>query len=309
MELNTINKRILVTGANGLLGQKLVALLLAQKFEVMATGRGTCRLPEEWERHYQTLDVTKEQEVQDILGTFRPDAVVHAAAMTQADECENKREECYLQNVTATQNLAKACKALHAHLVFVSSDFVFDGEDGPYRETDPPNPVNYYGHTKFLAEKVIQEQGLPLWSIVRTVLVYGTMHRGSRSNIILWVKNSLEEGKNIQVVDDQWRTPTLVEDLAEGILGIIQKQTKGIFNICGPDWLTPYQMALATADYFDLDIAFIHKVNASTFTQAAKRPPKTGLILDKAQRELDFRPKSFAEGIGILAKQLKLANS
>ncbi|WP_143959612.1 SDR family oxidoreductase [Litoribacter populi] len=309
MGLNTSTKKVLVTGANGLLGQKLIALLLTKQYQVLATGRGESRLPQDWECSYHQMDVTDKAHVTEVFEMFQPEVVVHAAAMTQADQCEEKQEICHLQNVIGTKNIVETCKKLGAHLIFISTDFVFDGESGPYTEEDNPNPVNYYGQTKLEGEYLVKEAGLDLWAIVRTVLVYGTMHRGSRSNIILWVKENLEAQKHIKVVSDQWRSPTLVEDLAQGIESIMHKKATGIFNICGPDFLTPYDMALATADYFGLDKGYMEKVSGDTFTQAAKRPSKTGLILEKAQKVLDFRPKSFAEGIGILAKQLKLANS
>ncbi|MGB3466900.1 MAG: sugar nucleotide-binding protein, partial [Cyclobacteriaceae bacterium] len=142
------------------------------------------------------------------------------------------------------------------------------------------------------------------WAIARTVLVYGIAHDMSRSNIILWVKKSLEEGTAIRVVNDQWRTPTLAEDLAKGCYLIAEKQAEGIFNISGKDLLNPYQMAIMTADYFGLDKSLITEVDGSTFTQPAKRPPKTGFVLDKAQSVLAYEPVSFKEGIAILAEQL-----
>ncbi|MBT0812219.1 SDR family oxidoreductase [Litoribacter ruber] len=309
MVLNTLTKKVLVTGANGLLGQKLIALLLAQNYVVLATGRGESRLPQDWNCPYSSMEVSDQEAVYDVFDNFKPEVVVHAAAMTQADQCEEDRVGCHLQNVIGTKNIVEACKDHECHLIFLSTDFIFDGKNGPYSENDKPNPANYYGQTKLEGEKLTQMSGLKLWSIVRTVLVYGTMHRGSRSNIILWVKENLEAKKPIKVVSDQWRSPTLVEDLCGGILAIIEKKASGIFNICGPDFLTPYEMACVTADHFQLDKSYMEKVSGDTFTQTAKRPPKTGLILDKAQKELDYRPKSFAEGIGILAKQLKLANS
>jgi dTDP-4-dehydrorhamnose reductase len=136
------------------------------------------------------------------------------------------------------------------------------------------------------------------------VLVYGIAHDMSRSNIILWVKKSLEEGKTIKVVDDQWRTPTLAEDLAMGCYLIVKHGAEGIFNISGQDLLTPFEMAHHTADYFRLDKSFITRADSSTFTQPAKRPPRTGFVLDKARRVLNYAPHSFEAGIAVLAGQI-----
>jgi dTDP-4-dehydrorhamnose reductase len=136
------------------------------------------------------------------------------------------------------------------------------------------------------------------------VLVYGIVEGMSRSNIVLWVKSSLEQGKSIQVVDDQFRTPTLAEDLAMGCWLIVKKQAQGIFNISGEEGLTPYEMALQVADYWQLDHSLINKADSSTFTQPAKRPPITGFVIDKAKSILGYQPHRFKEGIELLSTQL-----
>ena len=134
-------------------------------------------------------------------------------------------------------------------------------------------------------------------AIVRTCLVYGGKTEGGRDNIITWVKEKLTAGEKIKVVDDQWRTPTYIGDLAKGIMCITEKKAPGIFHISGKDLLTPYQMAIETARYLKLDETLIEKVNADTFTQSAKRPAKTGFVIDKAIRELNYEPLSFIDGI------------
>lgn len=311
--MNTTNKksRILITGANGLVGQKLVShLIKLNNFEVLATGRGPCRLPADWSGYtYKEMDNTNPIGVAKIFRHFQPAIVVHSGAMTQVDDCEEKQAECHRQNVEATAYIIHECRRINSHLIFISTDFIFDGKDGPYSEDAKGNPVNFYGESKLLAEEAVLASGLLFWTIVRTVLVYGISNDMSRSNLILWVKSSLEAGKTIQVVDDQFRSPTLAEDLAEGIINIALKKAVGIYNICGPDMISPHQMALLTADYFGLDKTKIKNVDSATLAHKGNRPLKTGLIIDKAIKELDFKPKSFTEGIGILAKQLKLANS
>lgn len=296
--------KILLTGSNGLLGQKLVHLITSTgRHELIATARGENRLPKEESYKYLSMDITNEKEVMDVIETEQPDVIINTAAMTNVDECETDKENCWKLNVDAVQYLIAATKTTNAFLLHLSTDFIFDGEAGPYREEDTANPVSYYGESKLAAEKLLQESGVD-WAIARTVLVYGIAHDMSRSNIILWVKKSLEDGKNINVVDDQWRSPTLAEDLAQGCLLIAEKKAKGIFNISGKDLMTPYEMAIQTADYFELDKALITKTDGSKFKQTAKRPPKTGFILDKAFNVLDYKPHSFKEGIGILAQQL-----
>ncbi|HAS47172.1 MAG TPA: NAD(P)-dependent oxidoreductase [Microscillaceae bacterium] len=307
-------KKILITGSNGLLGQKLQQLLVSEpyqsKVEVLATSRGENRSSITASNlSYHSLDITNQAEVVEKITQLQPDAIIHTAAMTQVDACETERELCWKLNVNSVEYLIEACQKLEAagkpcFLVHLSTDFIFDGADGPYDEEAVANPVSYYGESKLAAEKALQASNIQ-WGIARTVLVYGITEAMSRSNIILWVKKSLEERKTIHVVDDQWRTPTLAEDLAMGCYLIADHQATGIFNISGPDLLTPYEMAIKTAQYFNLDQSLIVKTDASRFSQPAKRPPKTGFILTKAQQKLNYQPRSFDEGIAILEGQLK----
>ena len=297
--------KILITGANGLLGQKLVGLLADNELvNLTATARGDNRLPHETGYTYRKMDITNRQQVLDVVADTRPDVIIHTAAMTNVDQCETEKDACWQQNVSAVEYIVEACAQHSVFLVHVSTDFIFDGAAGPYDETAEPNPISFYGWSKFAAEKVVMHSTIR-WAMARTVLVYGIAHDMSRSNIILWVKKSLEDGKTIKVVTDQFRSPTLAEDLAMGCWLIADQRAEGIFNIAGRNVLTPYEMAIQTADYFDLDKSLITKADASTFTQAARRPPRTGFIIEKAQTVLGYQPRSFAEGIGILAGQMK----
>ena len=291
--------KVLITGANGLLGQHLVKLLIeSTNYMITATGKGVSRLPFNATNqfNYVSLDITNGVEVAAFIARDRPDIIIHTAAITQVDECEQNPIHCWNTNVTATRFLLGAAEIAGAAFIYISTDFIFDGIAGPYLESDLPGPVNYYGSSKLGAEKSVMESKLP-WCIIRTVLVYGNILVGNRSNMVSWVQNNLAQGKAIQVVSDQWRTPTYVEDLAKGILLAIENKAKGIYHISGEELLTPYDMAMATAAYLALDSNLIEKVNASIFVQAAKRPAKTGFIIDKAKNELGFRPLSFKEGL------------
>lgn len=295
--------RILVTGSNGLLGQKLTHLLQEDKdIYLIATARGRSAV-KITRGEYHSMDISDRDSVESVLRFTKPDVIINTAAMTQVDDCETQREACWKANVTAVEHLVRCCHALHIHLVHVSTDFIFDGTHGPLDENETPNPVNYYGESKLAAEKVIQSSQAS-WAILRTVLVFGITQDMSRSNIVLWVKNSLEQNKTINVVNDQWRTPTLAEDLAVGCYLAAKKRARGIFNISGKDFLSPYDIAIRTADFFKLDKSLINPTDSTKFTQPAKRPPKTGFIIDKARKELGYEPRSFEEGLAILAKQI-----
>jgi dTDP-4-dehydrorhamnose reductase len=299
-----MKKRILITGSNGLLGQKLVDLLRKQaSVELIATARGNNRLPVTEGYTYASLDITVQEEVLDIFDQFKPDVVIHTAAMTNVDTCETDRDGCDVLNVNSVAYLIEACEKHGTYLCHLSTDFIFDGADGPYTEEGIANPISYYGESKLKAEQLLFASKIR-WSIARTVLVYGIVPDMSRSNIVLWVKKSLEDGKTIQVVTDQFRTPTLAEDLAMGCWLLAKDEVEGIFNISGSDFLTPYEMAVMTADYYGLDKSLLQKADSSTFTQTAKRPARTGFILDKAKKVLGYSPKTFQEGIAIMAQQV-----
>jgi dTDP-4-dehydrorhamnose reductase len=297
-------QKILITGANGLLGQKLVHLLLQQPdVQLVATGLGANRQSVKHGYEYMAMDITQEASVAEVMATTKPNVVIHTAAMTNVDQCESEKELCWLMNVDALRFLTKACTQHNSHLIHLSTDFIFDGAAGPYTELDSPSPISYYGESKLAAEQIVQAASCP-WAIARTVLVYGIVNDMSRSNIILWVKKSLEDGKSINVVTDQYRSPTLAEDLAMGCWLIAQKGATGIYNISGADLLTPYDMAMATARFFGLDQSLIKQADSSTFSQPAKRPPRTGFVIDKARRELGYAPHSFEQGIALVAAQV-----
>jgi dTDP-4-dehydrorhamnose reductase len=295
--------KILLTGANGLLGQKLITLLQnEQDVDLLATSRGASRFLHR-NISYESLDIEDNDQVQEVTSRFKPDVIIHTAAMTNVDTCEEDREGCRRANVMAVEYLVKAAEQNNAFFLHLSTDFIFSGDSGPYAEDAEAKPVNYYGESKLASEKVVKKASTP-WAIVRTVLVYGITPGMSRSNIILWVKNGLQNGKPLQIVDDQVRSPTLAEDLAAGCLLVARKKAEGIWHISGKDILTPYDMAIKTADFFELDKSLINRTDSTRFTQPAKRPPRTGFIIKKAVEQLGYQPHSFEEGIALLAEQI-----
>lgn len=304
--------KILITGANGLLGQKLV-YKLKDKSDVLliATARGENRLLQQDGYVYQEMDITNATQVKEVLSLHKPDVVINTAAMTNVDACETDRQNCWAMNVLAVryqvdtlQALMEQDAAYRPQYIHLSTDFIFDGTHGPLDETAVPNPLSYYAESKLAAEGIVQTSSLH-WAMARTVLVYGIVDNMSRSNIVLWVKGSLEQGKTIHVVDDQFRTPTLAEDLADGCILIAEKKAQGIFNISGPDFYSILELAHTVADYYGLDKQLIKPSKSADIKQAAKRPPITGFIIDKARKELGYNPHTFVEGIALLEAQIK----
>lgn len=297
-------KKVLITGSNGLLGQKLLDLYLTiEDIELIATARGENRYPRKEGYTYTSLDITNEKEVQRVIAQHAPDCIINTAAMTNVDSCETDKEGCDKLNVDAVAYLIAAANTAGAHLIHLSTDFIFDGKKGPYKEDDEANPLSYYGHSKLLAENMVREY-CTKWSIARTVLVYGVVNDMSRSNIVLWAKGALEKGQPINVVDDQFRTPTLAEDLAKGCQLIEHKQVEGIYNISGKDQMSILELVQRVANYFDLDASVLRVVSSESLNQPAKRPPLTGFDLTKSRKVLGYEPHSFEQGIGVLMEQL-----
>jgi dTDP-4-dehydrorhamnose reductase len=299
--------KILVTGSNGLLGQKLVYKLIEQKnIDLIATSKGENRLINKQGYLYESLDITSENEVGKIILKHQPDTIINTAAMTNVDACETDRAGCWASNVTSVENIINAVQkhSLNTHLIHISTDFIFDGLNGPYKETDYANPVSYYGFSKFASEKLLEFSKIK-YAILRTIIVYGVVDNMSRSNIVLWAKGALEKGQKINVVDDQFRSPTLAEDLADACILAAEKKITGIYNASGNDFMSILDLVNSVAKFWNLDKNLINPIKSATLNQPAKRPPKTGFILDKIITDLGYSPHSFTDGLKIVDKQLK----
>lgn len=299
-----MKKKVLITGANGLLGQKLIDLYLQQSNKiVIGTGVGPCRHDRKGDFRYEELDITDENKVMFLIKEIDPDTVINTAAMTNVDACETDHEGCDKLNVDAVRYLVRACNATGTHLIHISTDFIFDGTHGPLSENEIPKPLSYYGWSKYKGEQEVTEH-CKFYTILRTVLVYGVVSDMSRSNIVLWAKGALEKQQPMKVVNDQFRTPTLAEDLAMGCFLSESKYVRGVFNISGKDFLRIDELVYRVADFFGYDKSCISTTSSDVLNQPAKRPPITGFLIDKARKELGYEPHSFEEGLAIVAEQL-----
>ncbi|MCK5781457.1 MAG: SDR family oxidoreductase [Flavobacteriales bacterium] len=298
-------EKILITGSNGLLGQKLVYKLLKEKtHEIVASARGENRLKVKEGYKYISLDVTSQEEVDYVISSEKPDMIIHTAAMTNVDTCEVEMEAADLLNVRAVEFIVESCKKNNVFLVHLSTDFIFDGKDGPYKENAVANPLSFYGMTKLKAEEIILKSKVKA-AILRTVLVFGIVDDMSRSNIVLWAKGAFEKGSPLNVVDDQYRTPTLAEDLADGCVLAANEKIKGVFNISGKDFMSIYELVERVGKFWNLDTSNMSRVSSETLNQAAKRPAITGFDLTKSMGILGYNPHSFEEGLEIVKKQIE----
>lgn len=298
-------KTVLVTGSNGLLGQKITErLLTTNQFKLVATAIGPNRYPVKAGYVYAEMNILDPDNVKKVVEKYQPDAIIHTAAMTNVDTCEAEQGLAYQLNVEAVKTLVAICELHNIQLVHLSTDFIFDGAHGPYDELAAPNPLSYYGITKLEAEELIKGSTCR-WAILRTIIVYGIVSDMSRSNIVLWAKGALEKGSPINVVNDQWRMPTLAEDLADCCLLAVEKDARGVFNASGKDMMSISELVEKVADYWKLDKSLINEIGSATLNQTARRPVRTGFILDKTISELGYKPHSFEEGLAILDGQLK----
>ena len=288
---------ILITGVNGFLGSYLTPVLLRAGYSVSGIGKGICRSPAvDGGLHYYNLDLTDTGSLRTLLDTISPDIIIHAAANSKPDDCETRREAAYTINVQTTKELLVHSERIKSRFVYMSTDFVFDGGKGLYKEDDALNPVNYYGKTKQLSEQLVAQYPYAN-AIVRTVLVYGKPLSG-RQNILSIIYQQLQKGETLQIVNDQFRTPTYVKDLVWGIKEIVRQNKTGIWHLSGDQPLTsPYEMGMKLAETFSFDSSLLVPVNHTIFKEIARRPRTTGLDIGKAKTELNYRPTPFEKAI------------
>ena len=297
-----IKKRILVVGSNGMLGQRTIRFFSRQNnFEVLG-----CSVEEEPLTNYcdyVCCDLTKRENVKKIIYDFYPDYIVNAAAYTNVDLSEDKREIAWKVNVKGVEYLAETARVLDSHIIHISSDYIFDGTNGPYAENAKPNPLGYYGRTKLASENALKISGA-VYTIIRTNVLFGIAD--SRPDFVRWVINSLKENKQIRIVTDQYNNPTFIDDLVQAVSKIIEFEKDGIYHIGGRDFLSRFEFADKIADFFNLKKNLIKPIVTEELNQRARRPLKSGLITLKAETELGYKPHTINESLMLMKRELRL---
>jgi len=292
---DTHKRRLLVTGASGLLGNKIVEL--AKNNYIVVPLHNTKPL----HSTSRKLDVTNLHDVLNLFSELKPAIVIHTASETNVDKCETEKEYAWKINVEGTRNIALACSKTGAKLVYISTDYVFDGEKGNYNEQDKPNPINYYGATKLEGEKQVT-QNCQKYFILRTSVLYGW--HPWKQNFATWVINQLKQDKEITVVEDHYNTPTLTDNLAEITLEAIQKDLQGLYHALGSERVSRYAFAKQLAKAFNLDPNLIKPIKMSQLTAwVAKRPKDSSLNTDKIQKQLKTKPLNITEGLNRMKKE------
>ena len=291
---------ILITGSNGLLGQKIVSQCLRNNIKFIATSLGVNRNTNISNKHYTEMNVCDSHQISTVLDLFKPTHVIHTAAITNVDYCELNPDQCQKTNVSASSYLWDACKKRDIHFQFLSTDFVFDGKSGNYSELDTVSPLSIYAQSKVESENNLIQSLNKNWSIVRTIIVYGQGVNLSRSNVICWAKEALSKQQEMRIVDDQFRAPTWADDLAWACLRICELNKKGIYHISGPETMSIFEIVSRVAAHFDLSTESLKKTSTNALSQSAKRPPKTGFNLNKSMKELGYKPKTLEETLDLL---------
>jgi dTDP-4-dehydrorhamnose reductase len=305
--VSALYQRILLTGANGLIGQALVQRLSAiPEVDLLATGRDDRPRFREGSCGYTPLDITDAEAARRLFVDFAPSVVINCAAIAKVEQGEGHKERCWEVNVDAVAALGRLCKAQGARLVQLSTDFVFDGTAGPYDERARPNPINYYGRSKWASENAVRAAGLRRWTIVRTALGFGTGDDLTRSNFGLWLTARLQRGEPTEVCTDQVRTPTYVPDLADGIARAVRLEKNGVYHLSGREIVTVFDLARRLAERFDLDPSLITPTTTAALHPDAPRPLRTGLLILKAETELGYRPRSLDDALDRFGRQLGL---
>ncbi|WKZ70326.1 MAG: dTDP-4-dehydrorhamnose reductase [Melioribacteraceae bacterium] len=295
-----LKRRILIIGSNGRLGQSLVKkIMVREKTELLCSSIENESLIKGVE--YSKTDITIKDQVKKLVLDFVPDYIINAAAFTNVDKCETERELAWKINVSGVENLAHYSRLIDAHLTHVSTDYVFDGNDGPYSESDSTNPISYYGRTKLASENALKISGSK-YVIVRTNVLFGPSEFGE-PDFVNWVVDSLKSKKKIRIVTDQINNPTFIPDLADGILKIIDLDRDGVYHLGGREFLNRFEFTEKIAAHFNLDTSLIEKIITQELNQPAPRPLKSGLITLKAETELNYKPRSLKEAFIIMTKE------
>jgi len=277
--------KLLVTGASGLFGSKFAELAVKGGHEVYSA----------FSQHPVAngipvqLDVSDKAQVSVEVGKAQPDVVVHAASMTDVDKCELNKELAWKVNVEGTRNVAQAAKAANSFLLYISTDYVFDGAKGCYTEADLPSPISYYAYTKLKAEEIAQDATNDC-CIARPSVIYGATPAAGKINFALWLLDKLKKREQAKVFVDQWNSPTLNTSLAEMSLEIVERRIAGVYHVSGATRISRYDFALLLAKTFGLDASVFAGSSLKDFSFPAKRPKDSSLSTAKAEYMLKNKP-------------------
>lgn len=285
--------RIFITGGSGLLGSRLAELALIKGYDVYA---GYCHNEPRVGKPVK-FDLTKDVALED-RDRIKPEVIVHTAALTNVDECEAHKARAYEINTEGTRRVANIAEKSGIFHIYVSTDYVFQGEKGMYREEDETNPINYYGYTKLLGESYCD-------CIARPCVIYGAKPASGKVNFALWLIEKLKREEVVKIITDQYITPTLNTNLAKMLLEIAERGLKGVFHLAGGTRVSRYDFALQIANTFGLDETLIMPAKMNEMPWIAPRPKDSSLDTSKAARYLKEKPSRLDQALGILKEEIR----
>jgi len=294
-----MDKKVLITGASGQLGNSVIKILY-KKYNLIATDININNI-NDTNISYEVLDITNSKNIKSIISKYNPDIIINLAAFTDVDGCELNPEKAHLIN---TKSVELVLENFDGQFIHISSDYVFDGLNGPYSERDSTNPLNVYGDTKLEAEMVLQDSSLN-WCILRTNVLFDYF-QGTSASFLKWVIDSLQSSKTINIVNDQWNNPSWTQNFAEIIELVINKNVKGIYNYGGADYLNRYEFAKIIADVYDLDKSLIFQTSTDDLNQPARRPLKGGLKTEKIEEEFDIKCVELKTSLNMIKSQIAI---
>lgn len=286
--------KIIISGSTSKLGVRLVQLANLKNYEILSFN-----LQEPY--YKEQLDILNQEKVDKVITSFSPDILIHTAGFVNADKCENERKKSFNVNIDGTCNLAKSCAKVGAKFLNISSDYVFDGKNGPYDENDQTNPINVYGIAKYKTENLLVEH-CPNSITIRTCLLYDWNHEPRRENFLIWLINRLEKREGVRIVNDQYSTPTFIPQLVKVIFYLMKTKYKGIINVSGSEWINRYKFSMIAAKIFNLDNSLIEEIDSNDLNQTAKRPSLGGLKIDKIQDQFYEKILGVKEGLKLCKK-------
>ncbi len=249
-----------------------------------------------------SVDYTNKKALKNICYDIKPDYIINCASYNDVDGCEGNKSLAMELNAGLCDSLAKICRVIDASMIHISTDYIFDGQHGPYNESEMPAPLSYYGKTKLAGENFAQAS-LDKLTILRTNVLYGPSSFG-RGDFIRWLIKNLSKGNKLNIITGQYCNPTYVRDLARTIDTVIKNNTCGIYNVAGKTWLNRYDIALLVADVFGYDKSLICKIPSSELKQKAKRPELGGLVTNKAENEFGLHYLNLRDGLEYLKTDL-----
>ncbi|AFS83507.1 dTDP-4-dehydrorhamnose reductase [Candidatus Nitrosopumilus sediminis] len=296
--MDTVLKmRFIVTGSAGLVGSQIVKDLSELNHEVFSCYHNS--KPDNGT--LVNLDLTNQNEIIDTITKINPDSIIHLAAMTGVDQCEEQPDLAMKINADATEILARQAAKQKAFFVYVSTDYVFDGKTGMKKESDTPNPLGYYGKSKLAGELTLNKLASP-YAIARTSTPFG-LHKTKKS-FPIWVKESLESNKDIPVLVDQITSPTFVPNLSKMLIEIATKQIVGIFHTAGASSISRYNLAEMIAEKLNLDKKYLKPASMSEMSWKAQRPKDSSLDVSLASELLNEKPQTIQQSLDILFSNL-----